>query len=296
MRRRHRILAPGPGDRLPSRTDAGGAPPNVAPTDWYRPSQRPQDPAVDPREPFGSESDDAGYSHGWANCTMASGAMALDFHTLGRLQKWGGELRHAPGQPDMTGGTDLHDLSAAWDYFGESLGIGSGAGWDAVVNERAKGRAIVLMGRGDVPGSGTFAGNHCICVLPESSGGRWLQADPLCSGPELVSPDALRAWAQLLEPGILFGYSAAHKPAPVGEDVMYNVAPLTTHRDAVVRGGAVLYADSAMTKRHSVTSGDTPLGFAGSTSEAHVVVNAGNTNYVHRNDVLRIVNNDRTFS
>jgi hypothetical protein len=80
------------------------------------------------------------------------------------------------------------------------------------------------------------------------------------------------------------------------EDVMFNVAPITTHRDAIVADGAVLYRDSQLTERYSISDGDTPMGFVGSTDIAHIVVNAGNTNYVDRGDVLDIVTNDRSFT
>lgn len=78
-------------------------------------------------------------------------------------------------------------------------------------------------------------------------------------------------------------------------DLMFNVGPLSTYRDAVLKGGAVLYRDAALTVRHSAVSRRTPLAFLGSTRTAHVVVNAGNTNYVHRADVERIVVNERGF-
>lgn len=81
------------------------------------------------------------------------------------------------------------------------------------------------------------------------------------------------------------------------EDVMFNVAPITTHRDAMVRAGAVLYRDSALTDRYSaIGSTDTPLGFVGSTNTAHVVINAGNTNYVAREDVVEIYAHERLFA
>lgn len=79
------------------------------------------------------------------------------------------------------------------------------------------------------------------------------------------------------------------------EDVMFNVGPIVTERDAVLKKGAVLYEDSALLERRSAVSKETPLGFVGSTATAHVVVNAGNTNYVRREDVARIVANRRTF-
>jgi hypothetical protein len=80
---------------------------------------------------------------------------------------------------------------------------------------------------------------------------------------------------------------------PVAEDVMFNVAPMTTHRDCIVANCSILYTDSALTTRYSSASGDTALGFVGATADAYIVVNAGNTNYVRREDVLDIVANDR---
>jgi hypothetical protein len=84
-------------------------------------------------------------------------------------------------------------------------------------------------------------------------------------------------------------------PLPVAEDVMFNVAPMTTHRDAIVANCSILYTDSGLTTRYSSASGDTALGFVGATADAYIVVNAGNTNYVRREDVLDIVPNDRTY-
>ena len=77
---------------------------------------------------------------------------------------------------------------------------------------------------------------------------------------------------------------------------MFNVAPMTTHRDCIVANCSILYTDSALTTRYSSASGDTALGFVGATADAYIVVNAGNTNYVRREDVLDIVANDRTSS
>jgi len=98
-------------------------------------------------------------------------------------------------------------------------------------------------------------------------------------------------------PRIMFTTTGTHdEPEPESaEDVMYNVGPLTTHRDAIVKACSELYSDSSLTLRHSAVGADTALGFLGSTAEAHVVVNAGNTNYVRREDVLDIVPNDRTY-
>ena len=292
-----RLLTPRLGERLPHR-DTGGAPETLAPSEWYRPAQKQQNPDIDAAEPT-NESAAAGEDHGWSGCTMSAGAMALDFHTLGAIRKWGGDLRHS-GQPDMSGGTDLYDLQIAWSMFGETLEIRSGSGWDALRKDRSEGRAIILQGSGNVPGSATYDGGHCICVLPEThSDGRWLQADPLCTGPEWVNETDLQFWASDFSTSIAYARTAPHLPeADVvtgSDDVMFNVAPMTTHRDLVVMDGTILYSDSALTKRHSVATGDTLMAFAGSVGEAYVVINSGYTNYIRRDSICTIVANDRTF-
>lgn len=84
--------------------------------------------------------------------------------------------------------------------------------------------------------------------------------------------------------------------APEGDDPMFNVGPITTHRDAVLKAGTVLFEDSGLKRRHSRVEEATPLGFAGSKgTTAHVVINAGYTNYVRRSDVSEIVANEREF-
>jgi hypothetical protein len=83
---------------------------------------------------------------------------------------------------------------------------------------------------------------------------------------------------------------------PVDEgDLMFNVAPSATFRDAILKEGTVLYRDAALTVRHSAVQNRTPLGFLGSTTTAHVVVNSGRTNYVRREDVERVVVNERHY-
>jgi len=292
-----RRVLPGPRDRLPTR-DTGGAPPAVPSGTYYRPAHKMQDPDVDPREPGSAESSSAGRDHGWSNCTMSAGAMVLDFHTLGAVNVWGGDLRHAPSQPDQSGGTDLWDVQHAWADFGQLLDIRSGAGWASLERDHEDGRAILLTGTGNVPGSATFDGGHAIAVLPEThADGRWLQADPLCSGPEWTDPADLRAWAERYDQGVNFARSAAHPAAPKSEDVMYNVGPLTTHRDAVLKPNTALYRDAQLQERysHSDECAEQAFGFTGSTDVAHVIVNGGSTNYVRREDVVSIVANDRTF-
>lgn len=78
-------------------------------------------------------------------------------------------------------------------------------------------------------------------------------------------------------------------------DVMFDIGPSSTYRDAVLKPKTILYRDAALTVRHSAVANETPLGFLGSTGTAHVVVNGGKTNYVRRADVSRIVLNERGY-
>jgi hypothetical protein len=85
---------------------------------------------------------------------------------------------------------------------------------------------------------------------------------------------------------------AVAPPPPVAEDVMFNIAPATTHRLAIVRNCADLYGDSAFTSKVDTGSEAQPLGFVGSTSEAHLVAKGDNVLYVRRADVLEIIAGD----
>jgi hypothetical protein len=75
-------------------------------------------------------------------------------------------------------------------------------------------------------------------------------------------------------------------PSTISEDRMYNVGPSSTYRDATLKAGAILYEDSALTKRYSAVSKETDLGFGGSGDNYHVVINGGRTNYVAKSDVI----------
>lgn len=181
--------------------DTGGA---------FRAAWRQQDPSKDPKEPNGSESSSTGNDHGWSNCTMTAGALALAYQQpRGSLAPWGGDLRHRQG--DLSGGTDLYDLRDAWETYGESLSIKSGQGWSAVVDCHDDGRAIVIQGTGNVPGSESFDGGHACCIAPEThSDGDWLFGDPLASGWQWVSPSSIRSWAERWQSSIAF--AAGEKP------------------------------------------------------------------------------------
>lgn len=180
---------------------------------WFRPAYRMQDPAKDPQEPYGSESSGSGNDHGWSNCTMAAGAMAMAFATNGAKAKWGGDMRHH--QSDLSGGTDLNDLDQAFAAYDESFSVKSGSGWDDVQRYRKEGRAIVIQGEGNVPGSESFDGGHACVISPEtqSDASKWLFGDPLATGWQWVSESSIKSWAQAWNSSISFGITAANPPA-----------------------------------------------------------------------------------
>jgi hypothetical protein len=178
----------------------------------FRAAWRMQDPSQDPKEPYGSESSSTGQDHGWSNCTMTSGALAIAYQQpRGALAPWGGDMRHRQG--DLSGGTDLYDLRTAWSAYGETLTIKSGAGWSAVVSAHDAERAIVIQGSGNVPGSESFDGGHACVIAPEThSSGDWLFGDPLASGWQWVSPSSIRSWAEHWQSSVAFAVGEAPPP------------------------------------------------------------------------------------
>lgn len=147
---------------------------------------------------------------------MSSGADAIAYATRGELVPWGGRLRHEQG--DLEGGCDLGDLRDAFRALGEELTIRSGSGWSAVVDAHEAGRAIVIQGEGDTPGSGDFAGGHaCSIGIETSSDGRWLFGDPVVSDWQWIQPSAIRAWAERWQSSIAFAttiVAVAPEPEP----------------------------------------------------------------------------------
>ncbi len=156
----------------------------------YRPLFRPQSP--DPTTTLD-----------WYNCTMTSGAMALDFHTQGKVQKWGGELRKASG--DVVGGTGIPDLIRAWDKFGYTLTDRREKTWGDLVADLKNGKGVVLQGDYDVltggnTCQGTFNGDHAIYLNPEFANvsTEILVGDPLCDKFKYIPITVLKAYAEKL--------------------------------------------------------------------------------------------------
>ena len=145
---------------------------------------------------------------------MSAGAMGLAYEQPnGALVPWGGDLRHRQG--DLSGGTDLYDCRTAWAAYGKTLTIKSGMGWDDVVKAHDEGRAIVVQGTGNVPGSSSFDEPHACVISPEThSGGDWLFGDPNTTGWQWVSPSSIKTWMAAFSSGYAFAVGT-RPPAPV---------------------------------------------------------------------------------
>jgi hypothetical protein len=218
----------------------------------YRPKFRPQYP--DPTTTLD-----------WSNCTMASGAMMLDFHTQGKVQKWGGELRKLSG--DTSGGTNIDNLKTAWSKLGYTLLDRRGSTWAGVLADLKNGRGVVLQGDYDVlTGSNScqtsFDGDHAIYVNPEapnSSG--YVVGDPLCGGWKRISASVLKAYVEKLgrrvygttsPQKVLYAASRAWPdpivaPAPITGDEMIVGEGLvrTSNKFVAVAQGTPVYKDPA---------------------------------------------------
>ena len=168
----------------------------------------------------------------WFNCTMASGAMVLDFDTLGHVQVMGGTLRSVSG--DNVGGTGLGSpgLTQAWRHYGQILQDHVGDTWTDVLVALKQSRAVVLQGMyGKLPAayqsplnSLSFTGPHAVALLPEfNAAGDILMGDPLNNKYIWVPQVYLKSFANALgardlgsslPQRIFFGASDAHVPAP----------------------------------------------------------------------------------
>lgn len=166
-------------------------------------------------------------------CTMESGAMALDFHTQGKVQVWGGNLLNKLNlsDADIRNGLNMGNLKNAWAAYGYTLLDRRGYTWAQVIKDLKAGRGIVLQGDYDVltgdddcqPG---FNGDHAIYLNPElySDNTVVLKGDPLCEDFDKVPLSTLKKYAEKLgarvygpssPQKIFFGATAAH-PDDIG--------------------------------------------------------------------------------
>lgn len=88
---------------------------------------------------------DDGSVRQWDNCTMASAAMAIDRHTLGRIRTTGARMRAC--QYDQSGGTDLSDAKTAWSRcFGQYLDVRLKITWSTFISAVKAGRGAIVVG------------------------------------------------------------------------------------------------------------------------------------------------------
>jgi len=170
----------------------------------------------------------------WFNCTMTSGAMGLDFDTLGHVDVMGGTLRSHSG--DHVGGSNLAALEKAWAYYGQDLHVQTGGSWSDVTTDLHNYKGVILQGMyGALPkayhstvNSIGFTGAHAIYLNPEfNANGDVLMGDPLNNKFIWVPQAALHSFAAALgahELGsssrLFFAASDPHKPV-VSDPVPY---------------------------------------------------------------------------
>jgi hypothetical protein len=274
---RDRLRLPRP-DRIPNASNEREVPP-IDTGGTFRPDWRKQNPASDPKEPYGSESAGTGDDHGWSNCTMTAAALAFAYATGDKSGPWGGDMRHH--QDDLSGGTDLYDADIAFNRMGQNLDVLIGEGWSLLKAKRNEGRAIIVQGEGNVPGSESFDGGHACCIgLETASDGKWLWGDPLASGWQWVTESSIRDWAENLSTGIYFAATkvapmpgGSEPPPPEGGDIVESFFVPTSPQLASVKTGAWLYQNSGLASDPAniqVDPGrDMPL--VGKTGDAHIV-------------------------
>lgn len=137
-------------------------------------------------------------------CTFSSGAMALDYHTLGKIQVWGGQLlaRAKLTSSDIKDGTRLQQVQRAWKTYGQILDIRTGGDWNDVRRALGEGRGVILqIDHGDLSASercSTFMGSHAVYLNPEMVTGETLMGNPLCASFKWADNGHLRRAAEAL--------------------------------------------------------------------------------------------------
>ena len=172
------------------------------------------------------KTDEPHEAHRNNNCTCASAAMALDYHTVGATKVRPGDIRHH--QPDRIDGTDLNDVAIAWKHYGSDLII-KRTGWSGVKEALAAGRCVLLPGKSarlDGSCSESQAADHNILVHPDRNGTMQRVCDPWCRRAKWtwLERSVLRAYFEAL--GTSFGISRAQ---PRSEEDVVNVSDPTPH-------------------------------------------------------------------
>lgn len=259
------------------------------------------------------------------DCAATAGAIMGDADSRGKyvfnhaqVRAKTNEPRPKPGSPGLT----IHQVADSLQRLTNGEVVldvyAIGSPWAAVPQALQQGKwAMLAIWRGVLVdagwgGSSPFRGGHGVAYGYDQNSLDFILGDPLVPRWLHVPPSVVaRACRQLLirigagatVDGAYYGftrdvYTEDETAPPEGVDMSYNIAPVNTHRDALVKKGAILYADSALTERHSHVDDkvDTPFAFNGSGQAFHVIVNSGSTNYVHRSDVIRIFPYEREFT
>lgn len=157
-------------------------------------------------------------------CTMTAGAMALDYHTRGQIQVWGGDLEKH--QNDHVGGTDLNDLKIAWAYYGQVMTPGTG-GWAGVTSALAQGKAVVLAGDYDQLTNYScqlgFDDDHAIVLIPSTDNQYgFVVGDPLCRNFKTIPASVIKAYAEKFSASVYFATSKA-QPAILPNSLVLHI-------------------------------------------------------------------------
>jgi hypothetical protein len=198
---------------------------------------------------FISQRDDPFTTHDFDLCTMACGAMALDYHTEGKVRMRGGELVAKARLTDkqIDDGTNLGDVAAAWARVAKEKGdpsivlqIRRNTPWSDVTDALDHGRAVILQGNYNALAdrftcqAGTMAGNggHAILLLPETKRGMILVGDPLCpkgSDFKFIPEAELRKFAEV--------FSSKSNVRHANTKPFSRTAPAPVARTAAAPGG-----------------------------------------------------------
>lgn len=140
-----------------------------------------------------------------ANCTMASAAMALDRHTLGKKTSTGGKMRLC--QNDRVGGTDLTDAAIAWwNCYRENLDNPGVTAWTDFVRKVKEGRGAIITGHyGSLSNQyrhqSNFFDNHAMFVNEVNDAGWMLNFDPITHASQWIPASELKRFAGSLSGG-----------------------------------------------------------------------------------------------
>jgi hypothetical protein len=187
---------------------------------------------------------DDGSRHQWENCTMASGATAIDRHTLGRIRTTGARMRAC--QYDQSGGTDLSDLRVAWSRcFSQNLDVRLKVSWATFIRTIKSGRGAVVVGwYSYIPlryrGQTSASYGHAMFINEvRASDGALLLYDPLRSSAIWIPQIYVKryAGAMRLSGGGTIGYGYIQAAFTKDTDGLSAPAPSTT--TVVLRYGGI---------------------------------------------------------